>query len=74
MKKARIREYTSVDGSKSYTIQQRHFLFFWWWVPAWVNSSMGASAPTDTFKTLEEAQANIKYFDGSKGTERIINC
>ena len=31
MTKCRIIERTSVDGRKSYVIQQKHFLFRWCW-------------------------------------------
>jgi len=54
-----------------FQIQQRHFIFFWWWVPAWVNDINGAAAPQDTFKTLKEAQDNMCHFDGSKPVETI---
>ena len=68
--KARIVKRTNVDGRVQFTIQQRHFLFRWWWVDAWMNRSVST---TDTFSTLEEAQKNLCYFDGSKGKEEIIN-
>ena len=68
--KARIVKRTNVDGRIEFTIQQRHFLFCWWWVDAWMNHSVST---TDTFSTLEEAQKNLCYFDGRKGKEEIIN-
>jgi hypothetical protein len=71
MKKTRIIERTSPDGRISYVIQQKHFLFFWWWVDAWINSSAGAAC-TDSFSSLEKARANLCYFDGSKCTEVIV--
>ena len=71
--KTRIIERTHVDGEKSWVIQQKHFLFRWWWVDAWVNSSCGANC-TDSFSTLEEAKNNLCYFDGSKGKDKVVYC
>jgi hypothetical protein len=70
MKKVRIVKKTFADQTY-YQIQQRHFIFFWWWVDAWVNDSAGAYAPQDTFETLEEAEANLYLFDGSKPKQEI---
>lgn len=67
--KARIIETTLPNGGKSYTIQQRHFLFFWWWVPAWVNSIPSIQ---DTFNSLEEANKNLCFFDGTKIKQKIV--
>ena len=72
MTKCRIIERTSVDGRKSYVIQQKHFLFRWCWVDAWINSDCGAAC-TDSFSTFEEAQKNLCYFDGSKCIERVVS-
>jgi hypothetical protein len=69
MKKVRIIERTFPDGRVEYTIQQRHFLFFWWWVDAWVNSDVST---IDSFSSLAEAQKNLCYFDGTKYVEKII--
>jgi hypothetical protein len=71
MAKTRIVERTLVNGNRIYVIQQRHFLFRWWWVDAWINSLEGAACD-DYFMTLEEAQANLKYFDGTKCTEKVV--
>ena len=71
MKKCRIIERTCVDGRKVYVIQQRHFLFKWWWVDAWVNNISGAACQ-DSFSSLEEAKKNLCYFNGTKIKERII--
>ena len=38
-KKVRIIKRIMPDGRVEFTIQQRHFLFFWWWVDAWVNNT-----------------------------------
>jgi len=56
---------------KCYVIQQKHFLFKWWWVDAWVNSSSGASCQ-DSFDSLEEAKNNLCYFDNTKVKEKVI--
>lgn len=63
MKRTRIKK----EGHEQYVIQQKHFIFFWLWVDAWINSSAGAYC-IDTFDTLEEAESNLHYFDGSKIT------
>jgi len=68
--KARIVERTAPDGSKTYVIQQRHFLFRWWWVDAWINSWAGAACQ-DSFPTLEEARRNMCWFDGTPCTDRV---
>ena len=68
--KARIVKKTNVDGRVVFVIQQRHFLFRWWWVDAWVNRGVYT---TDSFSTLEEAKKNLCYFDGSKVKQEIIN-
>jgi len=57
------------DGRVKFTIQQRYFLFFWWWVDAWVNNDVST---TDSFSTLEEAQKNLCYFDGTKCREKVV--
>jgi hypothetical protein len=44
-------------------------LFFWWWVDAWVNNDVST---TDSFSTLEEAQKNLCYFDGTKCREEVV--
>lgn len=69
--KTRIIERINVDGVKTFVIQQRHFLFRWWWVDAWVNSIDGASCQ-DEFSTLEEAKNNLCYFDNTKVKEKIV--
>lgn len=78
--KARIVENTLPSGRKSYTIQQRHFIFRWLWVPAWVNAwvnawgnSLDGAACNDTWNTLEEAKDNLCWFDGTKTKRRVIS-
>jgi len=70
-KKHRIIRRTFPNGRVEYVIQQKHELFRWWWVDAWINSSAGACC-TDSFDSLKEAQNNLCYFDGSKCIEEII--
>ena len=67
--KARIVKKTNVDGRVEFVIQQRHFLFRWWWVDAWMNRDVYT---IDSFSTLEEAKKNLCYFDGSKVKQEIV--
>jgi len=69
--KARIIERTSPDGRIEYVIQQKHNLFRWQWVDAWLNSWDGAYC-RDSFSTLHEAKENLCWFNGTKFKERII--
>lgn len=69
--KARIIERTNPDGKIEYVIQQKHFLFRWWWVDAWVNSMAGAAC-LDSFHTYEEAKKNLCWFDGTQSRDKII--
>ena len=68
-KNVRIIERKMPDGRIEYTIQQRHFLFRWWWVDAWMNCGVEC---TDSFDTLEEAKKHLCYYDGSKCQERVV--
>ena len=68
---ARIVERNAPDGRKSWVIQQRHFLFRWWWVDAWVNAWEGASC-NDSYFSLEEARKHLCFFDGTPTTERVV--
>ena len=68
----RIVKRTEVDGRIRYVIQQKHFLFRWWWVDAWINSSVGAYC-TDDFDSIEEVKKNLCYFDGSHHEDEIID-
>ena len=70
MNKTRIIKRTFVN-KVTYVIQQKHFLFRWMWVDAWVNSANGAACQ-DAFYTLEEAQANLCYFDGRKAADEVV--
>jgi hypothetical protein len=71
MVKARIVQRTGPTGKVRFVIQQKHFLFRWWWVDAWINSSCGACCQ-DSFDSIEEAMMNLPYFDDSKATEEVI--
>ena len=68
--KVRIIRRTEVDGRIVFVIQQKHFLFRWWWVDAWINSVAGA-ATVDYFNSIERAQENLCYFDGTKVREVV---
>jgi hypothetical protein len=70
MKKVRIIKRTMPDGRVKFTIQQKHFLFFWWWVDAWVNNDVST---VDSFSTLEEAKKELCWFDGTKIKQEINN-
>jgi len=70
MKKIRIVKRTAVDGRITYVIKERHFLFRWWWVDAWVNHS---PYTVSSFSSMEELNENLCYFDGTKTKEEIIN-
>tara|TARA_R110002020_G_scaffold17516_10_gene61456 strand:- start:445 stop:657 length:213 start_codon:yes stop_codon:yes gene_type:complete len=67
--KCRIVERTVVNGSKRWVIQQRHFLFRWWWVDAWVNKGVYC---IDTFQSLQAAKEKLCYFDGTKVKNKVI--
>lgn len=69
--KCRIVQRDYVDGRVSFVIQQKHFIFRWHWIDAWINSSSGASC-LNTFVTLEEAKNNLCYFDGSSHKDKVI--
>ena len=69
--RAQIVERTGPDGRTVFVIQQRHFLFRWWWVDAWINAWEGTYCQ-DSFFTLEEAKKHLCYFDGTPTRERVI--
>ena len=69
-KKVRIVERTLPNGMKKYVIQQKHFLFRHW-VDVWINSWDGAACQ-DSFSTLEEAQSNLCYFDGTQCIDTVV--
>ncbi len=71
MSSCRIVKRTNVDKRISYVIQQKHFLFRWWWVDAWINSSCGAYCQ-DYFDSLEETKNNLCYFNGSKAVDVVL--
>lgn len=68
--KARLVEIIYPDGTKAYQIQQRHFLFRWWWVPAWVNS--WDPYIRDTFTSLDDAKSTLALYNGPKKRTRVI--
>lgn len=61
MKKCRIVKKTYLDGTVKYQIQQKHWLFRWWWCDAYHNYE---AFTNDTFDTLEEAEKNSVFFRG----------
>jgi len=65
MTKVRIVKRTYPDDSVRFVIQQKHWILWWMWVDAWLNSWMGAMC-LDTFFTLKEAETHLCYFDGTK--------
>lgn len=67
--KTRIVKRTYPDGKVQYVIQQKHFLFRWWWVDAWMNSTPDCE---DHFDTYMEAKRNLCYFDDSKPVEEVM--
>lgn len=71
MAKARIIKRTNPGGDVKYVIQQKHFLFRWQWVDAWCNSLSGPSCQ-DTWSTLEEAEDNMCWFDGTGWKDEVV--
>ena len=71
MKQTRILKRTYPGGNITYTIQQKHFLFRWWWVDAWVNSGIGVQC-IDTFDTMIEARENLCHFDGTPIKKQVV--
>ena len=69
---ARIIERVEPGGRVKYIIQQKHFLFWWSWVDAWINSSLGTWCQDD-FDSLDEAKKNLCYFDGTPFIERVVH-
>jgi hypothetical protein len=65
--KVRIIERTSPSARKSYVIQQRHFLFRWWWVDV-----MDDACCRYSYNTLEEARLNLCWFDGTKHADKVV--
>jgi len=68
-KKVRIVERIHVDGTIKYVIQQKHFLFRWLWVDAWINRGVECN---DSYYSLEEAEKNLCYFDGSRSKQKVV--
>jgi hypothetical protein len=59
MESTRIIKRTSPLGMVTYVIQQKHFLYRWRWVDAWMNHGFETE---DSFSTLEEAQRRLPLF------------
>jgi len=71
MSRCRIIKRLSSDGHEKFVIQQKHLLFRWQWVDAWINSLAGAACQ-DSFDSYQEAVDNLCYFDGSKSVDIVI--
>lgn len=71
MKNRRIIKRFNLAGSVEYVIQEKHWIFRWWWVDAHSNSWDFAGC-VDSFNTLEEAKDHLKYFDGTKCREEVV--
>jgi len=69
--KTRIIKRTGVAGGVRYVIQQKHFIFRWWWVDASVNS-LDYVNTRDYFDTLDDAKKHLCYFDGTKIKEEVL--
>ena len=67
MSNSRIVERIYLDGITTYVVQQRHFLFRWWWVDANLNSF---DYVPDTFETFEEAK--VAYDRLNKTNRKVI--
>lgn len=70
--KARILKTTTPTGGVFYTIQQRHYIFRWWWVDAWINSWLGAACPQTTFNNYADALKQLPLFNGGKYTQEVV--
>ena len=69
MKKVRIVEREHPEGYTSYEIQQRHCIFKFWWIDAWLNN--WDLERNSSFSTLEKAKEHLKYFQNGSGYERV---
>jgi hypothetical protein len=69
MKKCRIVKRTGPTGHVQYVIQQKHFLFRWMWVDAWMNTG---TYDRDSFFTMEEAIEHLPYYDGTPTKEEVV--
>ena len=70
MKKCRIIKRTGPTGHVQYVIQQKHFLFRWMWVDAWLNSS--CPYVRDSFFTMDEAIEHLPLYDGTPTKEEVV--
>lgn len=59
------------NGEVRYQIQQRDNIFVWWWVSASTNC-VGGEYMEDTFDTLEQAEAKVIYYDGTKEKIEVV--
>ena len=71
MKKVRIVKRTYTRGKIEYAIQQKHFMFKWWWVEPWMNRGF-IDDRDSVFNTFEEAKDNLQYFNGSRTVKEEV--
>jgi len=71
MKKTRIIKRTLIDGDVRYIIQKKHFIFRWWWEDAGKHSLIYPPYRS-SFETLEDAEKNLCYFDGTKAIDEVV--
>ena len=69
--KCRIVKRINLDESVSYVIQQPHWLARWIWVDA-VDNTGYMDYRSYRFKTYEEAQKNLRYWNNSKPIDEVI--
>jgi hypothetical protein len=65
--KARIIERIFQNGKKQYVIQQQEIWTLWQWADVYFNQYYQAS-----YDSLEEAEKNFCFCDGSKIQEKVI--
>ena len=68
-KDVRIIERKMPDGKIVFIIQQRHFLFRFWWIDAFMPDCPYC---TNSFDTLAESIKNLCYYDGSKPVDQVV--
>jgi len=72
MSKSRLRiiKRTKPNGSIVYVVQKNHFIFRRYWYDFFTYS--GQVWNDDEYNSLEEAEKDLIYFDGSKSTDEVI--
>lgn len=67
----RIIKRINLDKTIDYIIQKK--LFWWWYKCSLCIGTCHGSFQKDCFDSLEEAQKNLCYFDGSKCKEKVVH-